>query len=190
MIDKITIENIEKCFLKKGYVLYDSKLNIIGVRSNDMTPDKFNDFIVLLWQSEGAWSLKTFRATTDAGLYYLNNPMNVNGTAILVPSQYLDVYAKGLHKGYPALQQMKKMKYWRDNNKDNRYDINGKVFEQIGGTNIHHAGADSQIVGKWSAGCQVIASMKDWGEFMNVVDSFVKKQDLFTYTLITEDELA
>jgi hypothetical protein len=145
-----------------------------------------------LWKYKGKWNVKTYEATTDPGLYYLENPINVNGTAIMVPGQYRGAYSIGLHHGkYEALRQKKPMKYFRDNDRDKQFDLNeSNIYEEIGYTNIHHASyTSSTIVGKWSAGCQVLSSINDWNEFIKICklskDAF---GDSFTYTLINEKD--
>lgn len=193
---KITPQNIEKIFKKKGYAFFvnDSKdynINIIGIRSIDMTPNVFNDYVCVMWKYRGKWTTKIYEATTDPGLYYLNNPMNIKGTAIMVPGQYRGAYEIGKHTDYKALRQKKPIKYWRDNNKDNRYDMNGKIYEEIGYTNIHHANyyGKSKYVDKWSAGCQVLADIKEWKEFINICQNACNKfGNSFTYTLIEEKD--
>lgn len=194
----ITPENIKKIFTEKGYKFFENdtknyNINIFGIRSADMTPDVFNDFVCLMWKYNGKWTTKIYEATTDPGLYYLENPLNVNGTAIMVPGQYSGAYGIGLHGGkYEALRQKKPMKYYRDNNRDSEFDLNeSEIFEEIGYTNIHHASftAKSSQVGKWSAGCNVIADINEWNEFIGICklskDAF---GDSFTYTLINEKD--
>jgi hypothetical protein len=194
----ITPESLKAVYKKKGYKLFENdeknyNLNIYGVRSSDMTPNVFNDYIGVAWKYKGKWSNLVFKATTDTGLYYLKNPLNVNGTAIIVPSQYLGAYAIGLHQGkYEALRQKEPMKYFRDNNRDNQFDLNNSiVYEEIGYTNIHHASFtnESSVVGKWSAGCMVIANIEDWRKFIYICK---KSRDIyrnsFTFTLFDEKD--
>lgn len=55
----------------------------------------------------------------------------------------------------------------------------------IFGINIHHAGADSQQIDKWSAGCQVFKRLEDFNIFINICKKASKIWgNLFTYTLI------
>jgi hypothetical protein len=189
------LDTIIKTMHSLGHKVFtdDSKpfnLNIVGVRSDDMTPDVFNDSLYVFWKFRGLWNHLTLAFTSDPGLYYLHNPMNVNGTIIMVPGQYRGVYQKGLHKGDPALRQVKPMKYFRDNNKDNHYNMSGKIYESIAYTNLHRAGENSTVVGKWSAGCQVVATDEDMELLMYLVEQAVRYWgNSFTYTLITETNL-
>lgn len=194
---KITIDKIKSVFKTKEYSFFenDSKnynLNIFGVRSSDMTPNAFNDCVCLAWKFKGVWNLKVYDATTDPGLFYLEKPMNVNGTAIMVPGQYSKCYEVGLHKGYTALRQVKPMKYYRDTDRDKSFDLTGKIYEEIGFTDIHHASetGKSSVVANWSAGCNVIADIKDWKEFIGICQESVKVfGNSFTYTLINESDI-
>ena len=59
-------------------------LNIIGVRAAPGEPDRFDDRLHVVYKDHrNAWVDLCFAATTDPGMYYLQNPMNVKGTAIL-----------------------------------------------------------------------------------------------------------
>ena len=109
----ITIQNIQKALLKKGYNLFedDSKnynLNLVGIRSKDETPNTFNDWFTVFWKYQGEWFFYVFKCTTDPGLYWLNHPMNKLGTGILKEGQYHGMWARDLHQGrYMALKQVK-----------------------------------------------------------------------------------
>ena len=65
------------------------------------------------------------------------------------------------------MPKRRKVKVWRDNNKDNILDWEGEIYTgEKFGINIHRAGVRSEIVGGWSAGCQVIANIKDFKRMM------------------------
>ena len=118
--------------------------------------------------------------------------MRVDGTAIMVPGQYVDAYCWGLHRGqYETLVQRgpgDPVKVWRDANKDEILDhVEGSDIEGYFGINIHHAGADSSEVEKWSAGCQVFKRREDWREAMDVCKA--SGAEVFTYTLIDDKDL-
>ena len=177
---------------KLGHVIFedDSKnfnLNIVGVRSRDMTPNTFNDELHVFWKFRGKWSNVCFAITTDPGLYYLKNPINVDGTIIMKPGQYFGAYKNGLHKGERALEQKKPMHYWRDFNRDKVLDTGGKTFKSNAKTNIHGAGKNSTLVDKWSAGCQVVANEDDFNLLLYLTHKAEKYWgNSFTYTLIEE----
>lgn len=164
-------------------------LNIIGVRSVNSVPNQFDDWMFVFWRYHGEDVLKQYRITTDPGLYYLKNPMNVNGTAILPPGQYANCFKIGLHNGkYEALVQAKPITVIRDFNRDGKLDFDSARKDTgMFGINIHRAGEDSQTVDRWSAGCQVFQRMDEFEEFM---EDCRKARDIwgnsFTYTLLEE----
>ena len=122
--------------------------------------------------------------------------MRESGVAILKPNQYRGSHKIRLHRGqYEALGQKGPVQVYRDNNKDECYDLIEENVEQgLFGINIHRAtkweGKKSSQVDKWSAGCQVIAANDDWEEFMSICR---KARDAwgnsFTYTLIESMDL-
>lgn len=174
---------------ERGHVVFERgelNLNIVGLRAVPGRPNTFDDRLCLLFRQSGVWRMETFRATTDPGTYYLREPMNVKGTAILCPGQYRGSHIIGTHRGYPALQQVGPLRVWRDANRDAVLDMAGPTHETVGtGINIHHAGQASTSVDRWSAGCQVIARLEDWRRFWTVVTAAAKIWGpRFTYTLL------
>jgi hypothetical protein len=191
----LTPEKIKNVFLKKGYKFFENdaqnyNINIIGIRSSDMIPNSFNDIIMLLWKYQGIWNSRIYACTTDPGLYYLQNPINVNGTAIMYPGQYKNAYKVGMHKNYEALEQIGMMKYYRDNDRDKEFDLDEtKIYEEVAATNIHHAGEHSVTVANWSAGCCVLANLDDFNDFMIICkESSNIFGNKFTYTLLKESD--
>lgn len=186
------IRTLLTIFDTKGYKLNTRpyELNIVGVRSNSVIPNSFDDLLYVFWKDDnGDWDGKYFSVTTDAGTFWLKSPMNDLGTSILKQGQYKDAYAVGLHKGkYKALVQVKPVTAILDYNRDAILDFNnGKEKTGLFGINIHHAGTSATEVGKWSAGCQVFQTQKDFDEFMKLVDKDMKLYgNTFTYTLIDE----
>jgi len=164
-------QDIIKTLSKKGYAYFDNdtkpyNLNIFGIRTEDTTVNKFNDWLGYTWKYNGLWSLMMFQATTDPGLYWLQNPMNVKGTAILKPGQYRGMWEVGLHQGkYEALKQVGKCTVIRDFDRDGELDFDsGKEETGLFGINMHHASytAKSENVEKWSAGCCVHAEINQY----------------------------
>lgn len=151
------------------------EINIFGVRNSDNISNKFDDRIGILYKDlGGAWQASIWEGTTDPGEYARENPMNLDGTAIIVPGFHPKCYKFGKHKGYDAMEQIAPMVYVRDNNKnkvlDFLYKISGwKAFRQLGKTNIHYAGKDSILVDKWSYGCQVFKRLREFLMFIKMV---------------------
>ena len=190
-IDKITITQVREIMLKKHYSFYEKgsyNINIIGIRSENNISNSFDDYMMLIYKENNEWVKKHYPITTDAGTYWLKNPMNIKGTAILIPNQYKSAYKIGTHKDYEALTQKGEVEVWRDDNRDNilDFDIAKKEWGYFG-INIHRSNpyTESTQVHKWSAGCQVFKKVNDYNDFMNICNlSKSYYGNSFTYTLL------
>lgn len=179
-----------------GYAVFkrEHDLNLIGIRTKDDTANTFNDwFTVSHLRANGTWAFYAFQATTDPGLYWRINPINVNGTAIVVPGQYRGLWGRGKHQGkYDALVQVGKIKVYRDANKNAKLEA-GKVEEGLFGINCHRANPDkaSAQVDKWSAGCQVLADPDDFAFLLTLCHKqwVAGLGDRYSYTLLEEADL-
>lgn len=189
------LRNIINALKDKAYVIYDQpyQLNIVGVRNEQSQPNKFDDQLYVFYKDEASkWVIKEFPITTDTGTYWLLNPMSSQGSAMLKEGQYIDAYKQGLHRGdYTALVQQKPVTTYRDYDRNAVFDFGQKETTGIYGINIHKAGADSQDVNKWSAGCQVFQKSDDFQEFMQLTDKHKANYgNNYTYTLLDERALA
>lgn len=207
MYKKITEKVLIQSLINKDYRIFSEgayDLNIIGIRSNNSKSDSFDDLICVLYKDEsGIWKLEKFQATTDPGKHWLLNPMNKNGTIIMVPGQYRGAFQLGLHgisgsNPYQALRQIKPIFYVRDNNKDlnldfSLYEKKENIFEDICNTNIHRTSSWKRVlnIGKYSAGCQVIQDPKHFQRFIElcILQDKWGHGDKFTYTLLEEKDL-
>ena len=197
-----TKQQIESTLKSKGYKWFengDYNLNIVGVRNsetlNEVT-NKFDDHITVSYKIDGEWQFHCFDCTTDPGTHWVENVMNDKGVAILKPGQYRSSHKLRLHGGkYLALGQQKPLTVYRDNNRDDKYNLDeSKTDTGIFGINIHRAskyeGKKSTNIDKWSAGCQVIASNDDWHEFLDICQQAREVwSNNFTYTLIESKDL-
>jgi hypothetical protein len=186
------IGGFKKLYEDHGYRWYDSELpfnvNIFSIRSKESKAGKFDDRLFVVYRDKDLkWDIKVYPVTTDPGKYYLENPLNVKGTAILVPGQYKGVYKLDKHQGkYTALcQRNGTVKVYRDSNKDEVLDHNpDSIQEGYFGINIHKAKKETENVGKWSAGCTVFKNSSDFDEFIRICQQGAKKfGNKFTYTL-------
>ena len=201
LIELLTPENIKSYFSAKDYKFFDTpdrklNLNIIGVRRDNQGTNTFDDFLLVIYREEELMISHRWQATTDPGKYWLKNPMNPKGTAVLVPDQYRGTWQLGKHQGkYEALVQRKPVKVWRDNNKDEVIDYNNIVTlvdEGYFGINIHRSNPYDQSyeINKWSAGCQVFKKVDDFNTLMGLCRESAKIYGAsFTYTLIDEKDL-
>lgn len=190
------METIINALETKGYktFLRPYELNIVGIRSNDFTPNTFNDTINVLFKDEhGGWQHHSFPATTDPGTYWLKNPANPQGTAILKAGQYVNSHIIGMHRDkYLALIQRGLLTVIRDAKRDGSLDFNGKEETGYFGINLHRAMEKgvTKYIDKFSAGCQVFASTDDFTLFMQQCDRHRQLYgNSFTYTLLQQDDL-
>ena len=203
---KHTREQIAEVMASKGYKYFTDNntksydVNIIGIRNSgtkNRVTNAFDDTITISYKNEeGEWQYHEFNCTTDPGTHWVENVLNDKGVAILKPNQYRGSHKLRLHQGkYMALGQKKDVTVYRDNNRDNNYDLNeSKTDTGIFGINIHRAtsraGGKSTQIDKWSAGCQVIASNNDWYKFLDICQ---RARDIhgnsFSYTLLESKDL-
>ena len=179
----------------KGYRIYSKpyQLNIVGRRTDTTKANSFDDWIYIFYtNSDDDWEGYKAPATTDAGTYWLEKPMQSKGTALLKAGQYVDTYQIDKHrdKYYAVTQRLKPVVVIRDYDRNNVLDFNnGREETGMFGINIHKANASgtTKTIDKYSAGCQVFANADDFNEFMEMA---YKQKELygnkFTYTLIDE----
>ncbi|MDP3012673.1 MAG: hypothetical protein Q8M92_00430 [Candidatus Subteraquimicrobiales bacterium] len=194
---EISYDKIKAVMQKKNYIFFTKTydLNVIGIRNPNPEPDKFDDTLVVAYiDAGGNKRVFTCPITTDPGLYYLQNPMNSSGTAILKPGQYRGMWVLGKHKGYTALAQNKPCTVLRDTNKDKI--LNWSATKQETGMyyiNLHRAvdGGILLSIGKYSAGCQVVQVPEDFYYILSLVHLQVRyvKSSVVTYTLLEEKDL-
>jgi hypothetical protein len=177
---------------REGYEVYTRpyELNIVGLRSKGIIPNRFDDEIHVFYRvSPLKWNYHVYKATTDPGTFWLLNPEQPQGTAVLAQGQYVNAYEIGLHKGeYESLLQKEPVTVIRQYERIAYLDfMNGQRDTGVFGIDIHRAKAigTTQYVDEYSAGCQVFQNADDFGEFMGLCN---KHKDLygnsFTYTLI------
>ena len=199
---RYTAQQILDSIKQAGYVAFEAEtpydLNLFGIRTEDATVNTFNDWVGCVYRdARMLWHCDYWPATTDPGLYWLENPSNVDGTAVLVPGQYRGVYKRDLHSGkYLALcQRNGPVDVWRDDDRDGVIDPDkSQVYSGFFGINLHHASYDgtSTQVNKWSAGCQVIANISNFNKMMDLSARQIEYHPTwtaFTYTLLTEDQI-
>jgi len=179
-----------------GHTVWDEpwRLWLFGIRSPNRMANSFDDTLGCVYvDGNNLWRVHRWPGTTDPGTYWLENPMNSAGCAILVAKQYLDTWKIDLHGGkYEALcQRTGEVSVYRDSSNDNKLDLDpSSIATGYFGINIHAAtqntGASSTQVNKWSAGCQVHASEAGFAEMMKLARQQAQKigRDTFSYTLM------
>lgn len=198
-----SVDHIRRALEHKGYKFFengDYNVNIVGIRNSltkNQVTNRFDDLITVCYKIGGEWNYHEFDCTTDPGTHWVENCMiPEKGVAILKEGQYRGSHKIRKHQGrYEALGQCRPVTVYRDNNRDDVYNLNTeKTDTGLYGINIHratkYAGKKSTQVDKWSAGCQVIASNDDWTKFMKIMR---KARDTwsnsFTYTLIESKDI-
>lgn len=164
----------------------------------DGQPGANTDFAKAAYQKTvNTWRLAHWTITTDPGADYLLNPMNADGCAVLVPGQYKNMWCLGFHQKNPAhpalVQQGAQVTVYLDNNRNLLAEEGRTTKTGWFGINGHHASAIivSQLIGKWSAGCQVFPDSTEHAQMLGVCGTFkAQLKNLFTYTLLRERELA
>lgn len=191
LLQKVAAKN-HRIFLSGAW-----NVNVIGIRRTD-DPNRFDDTLALVYRDDDlSWVTREFACTTDPGTYWLRNPGRIEGTAALVPGQYLGAYKIDKHRGkYDALcQRLAPVKVWRDNDRDHTFDwdsTDDDLHEGWYGINIHRASTKrfAVTIDKWSAGCQVIQSYEDWKLFMSIISKSAQEWgNAFTYTLMEENDV-
>jgi hypothetical protein len=190
------VETIIGVMQQKSYRVFSNKkgydLNIVGIRSAEIDQEVFNDWLNVFYMQGGRWNGFSFPCTTDPGSFYLNHPLNVTGTAILKPGQYRGSHKVGRHKNYKALQQNKPVTVYRDDNRNGYLDTEG-MSQQKGmfGINIHRSTAHrpSTVIGKWSAGCQVLQDPLHFSFLLSLCEQAAERYgNSFSYTLLEEKD--
>lgn len=181
-------DSIKTQYAKSGHRFFDKgdfNVNIFGFRLTVGT-NEYDDVIGIAYKENGQKILKMYKGTTDPGTYYLQNPLNEDGCAILAPGQYLGSFTIRKHRGkYYALCQNGVVRVYRDGDLDKEHDMNPEDLVDEGniGLNIHHGG-DSKEVGRNSAGCQVVKGKDDFSEFMEICyNASSSRGNKFSYTL-------
>lgn len=159
---------------------------IIAIRSEE---DEFDTFDDKLYLFKGEKFIMVTSCTTNPGGPILVGGWkkhNALGAAVIKSNEwYYDAYKYGLHNGKMlALRQVKKMKYFRDNNNNRMIDESGTIYTDIYNTNIHFNSYDvfdkinntvKKLIGSWSAGCIVLNNEPDYVNLIHKVkdDPFV-----------------
>jgi hypothetical protein len=173
---------------------------IVGVRSSEDQPDRFDD---KFYEFEGEKFIRVLSGTTNPGLSILGGGFasyNSAGAAVLKSDEwYYDVWKYGLHKGkMPALLQLgSQVKIYRDGDRDSKTEESGKIHSGWFGINFHTNTYDfskpslkikKDTVSGWSAGCQVSNDREKYAEMMEYYSKALKNgtQVHVSYCLLNE----
>lgn len=167
------------------------ELNIVGLRSNNTKANAFDDELHIFYTlPNGKRAYHVFSITTDAGTFWLKNPIIPKGTALLKAGQYVNAYGIALHQGrYTALCQIHKpVTVVRDYDRNATLDFfNGVEETGMFGINIHRALSTGKTkeIDRFSAGCQVFSDSRQFDLFMQLCQQHKSLYgNRFTYTLL------
>jgi len=192
------IKEIQDVLEKKDYKFFtldkSYNVNIIGVRSDDSQSNLFDDMFFMIYRANGENKIIPSQGTTDPGKYWLEHPMNTDGTFIMKPGQHEGLWRMGLHKGYKAFVQNKPVTGYRDNNKDQILDMDPKTLVKgMFGINMHRSNpyTESYYVDKWSAGCQVHKKVSVYDQYIDIAErSQHMYGNQFSYTLLEDKDFS
>ena len=190
----IDAKSVIKAINRKGYILFERtdkpfNLNFFAIR--DMG-GQWNDQFGLMWKYKSGWAFVPWTGTTDPGAFYLKDPLNVKGTAILPEGQHRGLYGQGKHRGrYKCLKPVREVGVYRIPKGFTYADIDklSDLTLDVGwhGTNHHraHDKVEVQKIGKYSAGCQVTLNIDEYGEMLHITDQGFKHWGkTLTYTIL------
>ena len=177
-------------------------LNMWGYRDSknrslteDGVPGANTEFALNAYrQSVEQERMNTYVITTEPGIYYQKQPMSPKGCAVIKPGQWTNAYSIGTHvkPDHAALVQTGNITVYRDNDKDGIAEATSAEESGLFGCNIHGAvrNTKTNIIGMWSAGCQVFTNWSDKEEFIGLCANYkTKTNNRFTYTLVDEKDL-
>ena len=160
----------------KGFKGFPNGILDIWIRSDKDEFDVFDDKVYTFdCRSGEPVFIMVQTGTTNAGAVGLKHfsKYNANGCAVLEGDRIVyDSHIFGMHKGkYPAFVENPNapFPYFRDSNKNEHAEENGKLRTDNIGANCHHAGIYSTRIGGWSVAClvrNVLAQWNQWFFFM------------------------
>lgn len=198
----ITYDFVRDMYRKHGFKFYETgryNVNLFAFRNKDLTQvDAFNDILGVAYLDQFMNKrCLVFSGTTKPGITYLRDKLgNKNGTAILLDdAQYPKCWTIGVHNAgkasaHEAYRQVGPgvFKVYRDNNMDGKFDMSGKIYNDVTGLNGHTT-RDFQVssVGAFSAACQVVEDDKEHGIWLHVGKRSAELYgNLFTFTIFRE----
>lgn len=161
---------------------------LVGIRSREDKYNKFDDVFYLFKNEE---LILSTTGTTNAGSKGLLEfyDYNSEGCAVVKADEwYPNLWTPGLHKGkMRALKQKNPVKFFRDNNRNQKAEEIGEVRQGLLGINFHASSyliedKKIELINGWSTGCQVVNNIKD---YYQVIDTIGKQKEV-SYCLLKE----
>lgn len=183
-------ELLEKVEIIGGKIPNIGKYLIIGVQSLEDEYNVFDDkFYVYDGPSFVMWSTGTTNVGKTALMKY--DQYDLIGAAVWKTNQHIrDCFIPGLHKGkMKALRANKPIFHYRDTDKDEKAEEQGKLYYKNIWANMHGVDYDpfseiiKQNINGWSFACQVWNRMSDYKLLINATWKRKKPVD---YALLKE----
>lgn len=124
---------------EKGHAIFTRpwSANLVVLRG-DGGPGDFDGSIHLVYATDtGATIEHSWPAATRPGMPALRRPRNPEGVAVIAPGQYRLAYARGLHRGRPAMVQVGNVEVYRDDDRDKTLDPSRRRHRGVFAVNIH-----------------------------------------------------
>jgi hypothetical protein len=186
-----TAQLLEKVREIDGFKGYPQEYWLLGVRSNEDTPNRYDDKFYLFL---GEKFVLVTSGTTNPGTPTLMQFEKVNkkGAAVLKSDKwYYNVWHFGKHQGkVDALLQLgAPVEVYRDTDKDDDSEEQGVLDRGYFGINFHPntykpSAPKTNVIGWWSAGCQVVNDLNTYKRIITMC----KPQKVVSYCLINEFE--
>jgi len=186
-----TDEQLLNRAIEFGAKIVPNKYLGISVQNSKDNFNKFDDKFYLFLGGEFVLATSITTNPGKNALLNFDKGGNKAGAAVWKTNEvYENLFSYGLHKGkMPCLRQVESIKYYRDNDKDEKAEQIGDLHEGIIYANFH--GVDysegSEIIkediGGWSYGCQVCNNMPVYRVIIEKVRSNPFKMD---YALLAE----
>jgi hypothetical protein len=175
---------------EKGYDLGETDngthVNLIGIRSAALEPRTYNDWIAAAYCDGVRWNFFPFPATTDPGTFWQDEPRRVQGTSVLEPGQYPNLWRVGRLRGRRALRQRGPARVWRGARRQHYLDTEG-VAEAVRQAGIDLFAAGEKDGSRWRSAAQVLQDREHARFLMALCARAAPLQDdSFTYTLLEE----
>jgi hypothetical protein len=184
-----TAQLLEKVREIDGFKGYPQEYWLLGVRSNEDTPNRFDDKFYLFL---GEQFVLVTSGTTNPGTPTLMQFEKVNkkGAAVLNADKwYYNLWHFGKHQGkVDALLQLgAPVEVYRDTDKDDKSEEQGVLDRGYFGINFHPntykpSAPKTNVIGWWSAGCQVVNDLNTYKRIITMC----KPQKVVSYCLINE----
>ncbi len=133
--------------------------NLVVVRGPGL-PGEWDGLCTLSYRdSSGAgWTCYEWPCATRPGVPFLVDPVNPKGAAVIEPGQYRLSHRRGLHKGRPALVQIRPVTVRRDPDRDRILEP-GALDTGLHAVNIHDITSPQYLAGCIGLGAPHIAEL-------------------------------